>query len=548
MKNLAAYRLKGIKNSIAESSGKKYLFVFLFGISMLLLLGFVSFKVFGYIYSQKDFTPQLRLFLTGQLLTMFFLTMFMMLILSSMISTLNIFFLSRDLKLLFTSPLSQIKIFVWKSFEVSFNSSLMVLFFTIPVLFGYLYYFSPSLPKIAAALSVLLLFLIIGVLCGIIIGFIIPLFISVRRLQPVLSVISILLISAAVILFRMLQPEKFGNPQILDNVMEFIKGFSTPVFNFFPFRWLSESLKALASSEFKYFIKNFMLLLGSLSFLSIFLILFGKKFYFNIFDKVSRGSRISTDSGLSKNVIRNDMRMLYKKEVITFIRTPEQWSQLLVIAAITVVFIINMKAIPAPSPAVKNIIAYLNIGMAAFIVAGLNSRFTFTSIPMENPGIVHIMASPFNRTKVLKLKFLFNLIPMMILSLALFFTGEVTLGLDSTTRISGILYLFPVVTFLTVLAIWFGLRVRSSRFTTPQHLIISSNGIALMLWSLAYVVITVLYMIRPLFIYYFSKLTRRPVPIYEIFLWILLFYLINISLIILFLKKSEKLWSEKEFQ
>lgn len=521
--------------------------IILFGIVLLIVLGIFSVKIFGFIYNQKDFTTPLRFFLSKQLLTMVFLTMFIMLILSSMISTLNIFFLSKDLKLLFSTPLPTGKIFFWKGVEVAINSSIMVIFFSSPVLFGYLFYFSPGILTITLTLFSFLLFIITGVMIGIVTGFIIPSFISVKRLQPALSVISILFISLAVIFFRMLQPEKFGNPEILDNVLKFIKGFSTPFFSFFPFQWLSESIISVSRGEYWIYMKILLYFFSILTFLSLFLRIIGKKSYFSLYDKINRGSRVSRTSHWSGGLIKGNFGTLFKKEIRSFTRTPEQWSQLLVIGAITVVFIINMKAIPAPSAAVKNIIAYLNIGMAAFIVAGLNSRFTFTSIPMENPGIAHILSSPFNRTKILKFKIVFNLIPMLFIALSLFFIGELTLELDLVTKISGTLYLIPVVTFITVLALYFGLMAKGKNSISPQHLIISKEGISLMLWSMTYIVLTLVYMIRPLFLYYFSRLMKKDIPWSEISLWIALFFIVNIGLTLFFYIKMKKIWREKEF-
>jgi len=547
MRTLFNVKIRSLINSIRRSSGRKYPALILFGTALLIILGIFSVKIFGFIYTQKEFTEPLRFFLSKQLLTMIFLTMFIMLILSAMISTLNIFFLSKDLKLLFSSPIPENKIFFWKGIEVAINSSIMVVFFSAPVLFGFLYYFSPGILTISMTLISFLLFILIGVGIGIITGFIIPAFISVKRLQPVLSVISILFISLAIIFFRMLQPEKFGNPEILDNVLKFIKGFSTPIFNFLPFQWLSESMISVSKGDLPRYLRLTSYFSLLLLFLFIFLRIFGKKFYFSLYDKINRGSRGSKRSVWNRKSLKGDFGTLLKKESRTFFRTPEHWSQLLVIGAIAVIFIINMKAIPAPSAAVKNIIAYLNIGMAAFIVAGLNSRFTFTSIPMENPGVVYILSSPFKREKVLKFKLIVNLIPMLFISLSLFFTGEITLKLDIVTRVTGTLYLIPIVTFLTILALHYGLKIKGKNIISPQHLIISRNGISLMLWSMTYIILSLIFLIRPLFLYYFSKFTKREIPWNEITLWIIFFIGINLFLIILFYKKMKKKWIDKEF-
>lgn len=548
MKILLKVKFKSLVNTIKNTSSRKYLLFLLFGISIFVLLSIISVKIFGYIYNQSDFTLPLKYFLAEKLLTMVFLTMYTMLILSSLISTLNIFFLSKDLNLLFSSPVPSGKIFFWKGIEVTINSSAMVVFFSLPVLFSYFYYFSPSAGNIILSIFAFLLFIISGVLIGITTGFIIPGFISVKRLQPALSVTSILLISFVVIFIRMLQPEKFGNPEIIDNVLDYIGSFSTPFFKHFPFHWISNSMISISKGVYSDYI-NF-----GISFLVLILILllllwfFQKRFYFKLFDKLKKGiSGGRKTSPWNKRIIKGDYGTLLKKELKSLLRTPEQWSQLLVIGAIIVVFIMNMKIIPLPSPQIKNFIAYMNIGMAAFIVTGLNSRFTFTSIPMENPGIVHILASPFDRKKILKFKLGFYLIPMMILAFALFFTGEITLKLDKISRITGIIYLVPAVFVITLMAFFFSLKIKGSKALSPQHLIVSREGISFMLWSLTYIGLSIMYMIRPLYIYYFHMFTGKDIPYGEISLWIAGFLLVNFLLIYYFYREMREEWREKEF-
>lgn len=547
MKALLKVKLKSVINTIRNSPGRKYFLFALFGALILAFLSFVSIKLFGYIYFQDDFTLQLKYFLSEKLMTMVFMTMYTMLVLSSLISTLNILFLSKDLNLLFSSPMSSGKIFIWKSFEVTINSSIMVIFFASPVISAYLYYFSSGFYNYILAMTHFVIFIISGVITGIILGFIIPGFISIRKLQPALSVVSIMIISIVVIFLRLLQPEKFGNPDIIDNVLEYINSLSTPLFKYFPFEWLSKSLVSLSKNNHSGFFAFFSATLILMAILYFFLWMLQRKFYFSLFDKINRGSFGGKRSKWEKGIIKGDYGILFKKEIKSFLRTPEQWSQLLVIGAIIVVFIMNMKVIPLPSGQIKNIIGYMNIGMAAFIITGLNSRFTFTSMPMENPGISHIFASPFDKMKVLKFKIIFYLIPMFIISFGLFFAGEIILQLDEITRLSGILYLTPVVTLITLIAFYFSLQIKGSKQLSPQHLITTREGISFMLWSLVYIVLSLIFMIRPLYIYFFARFTGRVIPAGEISLWIAAFFMINFLLIYIFSRSMKRGWSEREF-
>ncbi len=548
MKNLFKARIRQLRNAVKASSKRKYLLFFLLAAGILGLMGFFFIKVFGYLYHQEEFPDFFKLFLSEKILTMTFLTMFMMLILSSLISTLNIFFLSRDLHLLLASPLRSRTVFAWKAVEVAAGSALMVIFFSMPVLFGYSYYFAPGLIDILAIILVFLLYIVCGVFIGIIIGMVIPAFFSVKKLQPILSLVSIILISAIVIFLRLLRPERFGNPDVINDLLNYMGGLNVAFFDYFPFSWISKALHAIARQDvWGYwqpvgaFVVVTLLLAGFTRFLQ-------KRYYLKLFDKLNKGSSGAYRSRWKKSFfIRGDYAPLWKKEIKTFIRTPAQWSQLLIIGAIVIVFILNIKGIPMPHPSVKKIIAYLNLGMAAFIVSGLNSRFTFPTIPMESPGIIHLLASPFKRKKLLGFKLLFFVVPQVIIGFILFFTGDISLHLDGFTRLSGMVYLVPVLPFLTVLSLFFSLKIEETVPLTPQHLLVSRSGISYMLWSSIYIVVGMIYFVRPLFLFYFSRLAARTVPTFEISLWFGGFLLLNLVLMMVFYRKSVSLWNKKEF-
>jgi hypothetical protein len=551
MKSLFKTRIRQLKNAVSQLGWRKYLVFFLLSALIMSLLIFFFVKVFAFLYQQEEFPLEFKLFLSEKILMMTFLTMFLLLILSALISTLNIYFLSRDLSLLLSSPLRSRTIFIWKSFEVAFSSALMVIFFSLPVLIAYSYYFAPTLVKFALIVTVFLLYMITGLLIGILIGLIIPAFFSVRKLQPALSLVSIVLISSIVIFLRLLRPEQFGNPDVISDLLGYMKGFDARGFAWFPFYWIARALHMIAGGDYWGYTAFVGTFLGTILLLGGILLFLQKKYYLQLFDKLNRGTpgthRSSWKRPRLKEKKTGDYGLLWKKEVKTFFRTPAQWSQLLIIAAITLVFILNMKGIALPQASVKTIIAYLNLGMAAFIVAGLNSRFTFSTLPMESPGIVHLITSPYKRIKIFRFKLVFYMVPQVLIGFLLFFTGDITLHIGTFTRISGIIFLAPALPFLTILALFFSLKIREAVPLTPHHLLMSRSGISYMLWSLVYIVIGMIYFIRPLFLYHYSQFLRRPIPWLEISLWFAGYLAINLVLLAVLYKRSLSTWKEKEF-
>jgi hypothetical protein len=184
--------------------------------------------------------------------------------------------------------------------------------------------------------------------------------------------------------------------------------------------------------------------------------------------------------------------------------------------------------------------------MAVFIVSGLNSRFTFTSIPGEGPGQVHIFSSPFAKVKFYRFKLLFHLLPLLIVGFALFALGDLALRFDGFTRLMALVFLAPAITFLTVLSLVLGIETNVTNPLSPEHVIVSKQGISYMLWSMIYLVGGMLLLARPVGAYYWNLYTHQAVPYAEIVAWFAGFLVINSILIVYYYRRGRREWLARE--
>jgi len=546
MKSLLKLKYHQLRNALVRGEKKKYILFLLLGIFFMLVLGFFFYKIFGYLAQVQEFPRVFRVFLAEKLLMMIFMTLFSMLLLSALLTALDVFFISRDLHFLFSTPLPIRSTFAWKMLETTAYSSAMVVFFSLPILFFYCRYFAPRPGQVMQVLLAFLLFIACGVLAGIALGLIIPAFFSVRRLQPVLSVFSIILISSIVVFLRLLRPERFLEPSEIDNVLKYMGSLDLKVFYYFPFSWLARAMSLSADGRSVPFWKTiglFVMLAAALLALVVWL---RKKFYLQLFDKLNRGGKGYYKSRWRPTDLRGGYRPLLRKEMKTFLRTPAQWSQLLIVGALVAVFVINMKMIPLPHPSVKNFVSYLNLIMAVFIVSGLNSRFTFTSIPGEGPGQVHIFSSPVDKLKFYRFKLLFHLLPLLFVGFALYALGDLALHFDAFTRVMALFFLTPAIVFLTVLSLVLGIETNETNPLSPEHVIVSKQGISYMLWSMIYLVGGILMLVRPVGLYYWQRFTRQAVPYAEISAWFAGFLLLNAVLIAYYYRRGRRAWMARE--
>jgi len=94
------------------------------------------------------------------------------------------------------------------------------------------------------------------------------------------------------------------------------------------------------------------------------------------------------------------------KDFKTFFRDNTQWSQLLLIAALVVVYLYNYSALPLTGPGcatfyLQNLISFLNTGLAGFVLAAIGARFVFPAVSAESSSFWIMQTSPLTLRRLL---------------------------------------------------------------------------------------------------------------------------------------------------
>src|SRR5437762_13581047 len=80
-------------------------------------------------------------------------------------------------------------------------------------------------------------------------------------------------------------------------------------------------------------------------------------------------------------------RELVLKELRLFFRDTTQWSQLILLAVLVVVYVFNIKFLPLRGEGVTfflaNVIPFVNLILAGFVLASIAARFIFPGISLE---------------------------------------------------------------------------------------------------------------------------------------------------------------------
>ena len=90
--------------------------------------------------------------------------------------------------------------------------------------------------------------------------------------------------------------------------------------------------------------------------------------------------------------LKSPVKALVTKEIKTFFRDQTQWSQLFLIGALICIYIYNFKVLPLDKAPIKtiylqNILSFLNMGLAFFVLTAITGRFAFPAVSVEeNPS------------------------------------------------------------------------------------------------------------------------------------------------------------------
>jgi len=541
---LIKVKFKAFFNSLIELGWRKILFFFFIGSGFFFLLSYFFFCVFRYLYFLEEFPDELKLFLVLKLMAMIFLAVFILVLISSLLVSLEIFFLSRDLPLLLSAPFSLKKIFNFKVLDVFLHSIAVPVFFASPMLAIFGLYFAPDLSSFAQVFVIFFLLIYSGSLAGVSLAMFIPLVASVKRLQPYISIFAVFMLSLLVIFLRLLRPERFFNPEEIGNIFQFIRSTELKSQFYFPFYWAAEGIVAAVNRDRVVLGRTILLFVGMISILSGYLLIVRQKFYFVIYEKVFQGFQSAYRS--SWKISANRWQSLMKKELKTFFRSSTNWSQLLILLALIVLFALNLKYVPIIHPSVQILTAYLNILLVGFIAAGVAARFVLPIFAIESEGLPLLFSSPLERLKIVHFKFSFYLFPLLLLIFLLFWIGHFTLGYDLFTFLCGVIFLGFTTLTIAAYSMYSGVRLDIFSGRTPQQLIISRQGLLFMFYTLLFIFFSMILIGMGVVSYYRAQFWQKPVPIFEIIIIFSCFALINVLLSIFFYRRAEEIFSHLE--
>ena len=492
----------------------------IFGIFYRVLVYFQGVEGFGDILARK-------------LLSMVLLTLFSLLIFSSIITTLTKLYLSKDLVLVHSLPVSTGKIFLARWFESTIDSSWMVIVYSLPVFLSYGIVYNAGLFFYATVfLTMVPLCLIasgISALAVVLIAVILP----AGRLRTVFVFLGFILFLILILAFRLMRPERLVNPDTFTSLVLYFRSLETPGSSFLPTTWIFDSIHASMTGQIGSALFDLSLAwVCAVSLIFIIAWIAGAA-YFSGFSKAqTTPERLFTKRGAGGrgwedllNFLSGPSRAYAVKEIKTFMRDQTQWPQIFLIIALIVVYLYNFSVLPLGKSPIKtvylqNIFSFLNMGLATFVLTAIAARFVYPAVSIEGEAFWIVRSSPIRIRTFLWIKFCIYYIPLLILTEILIVASNMLLHVTPFMMALSVTTVFFMVPGIVAMGVGFGAAYPDFKSENPAQSVTSFGGLLFMILCAGFIATVIVLEAGPVYSVFMADFRGAPLSALQ-WLWLI---------------------------
>jgi ABC-2 type transport system permease protein len=434
--------------------------------------------------------------LAAKLLGLILLTFIGILLLSNVITALSTFFLSRDLELLLAAPSEWEQVYLTKLLETTIHSSWMVALVCVPILAAYGRVYGNELPLALVSIAALVPFFLIVAAVGSAVTLTLVRIFPARRAKDVFGVISVAAAGGVVLLIRLLRPESLAKPEGFRNLGEFMALLRGPTSPWLPSEWATDAIIGVVRGSFDPFT---LILLWSTA---LAVVVLGATVHCHFYPSAFTRSQEGAQKHVAGRRVGRSLRYLFRrlgssraelmvKDIRVFFRDTTQWSQLILLGVLVVVYIYNIRALPLRSEGVSfflaHIVSFVNVGLAGFVLSAIAARFVLPGVSLEGPTLWLLRSSPLRARDLLWSKYWVGTVPLLVLAVVL------TLGTNLLLKVGPAMIALSVVTIaaisfaLAALALAFGTIFPQFETENAAQIPTSMGGLLFMMSAIALV-------------------------------------------------------------
>ena len=382
----------------------------------------IAYRVLRYFRGVEDIGN----LIAAKVLGIILLAFLSILLLSNIITALSTFFLAKDLDLLVAAPITQSRLYAAKLVETVVHSSWMVALLALPIFTAYGIVYGGGFLFPIVALGAFVPYLILPGVVGTAFTLILVNIFPARRTRELLGLVATGAVVVVLMILRFLRPERLAQPEGFKNLVDYLAVLRTPTSPWLPSEWTASIIMnwLLRVADPWPIVK-----LWLAAPLAVFLgAMLHRRLYHLGFSKAQEGAErklrrvirgpvagiLSSVSPSKREFILKDLRL--------FFRDNTQWSQLILLAVLLLVYLFNIKSLPLHSGEqvpfrLITMISFLNLGLAGFVLAAVAARFVFPGISLEGRQMWLLRSSPLDPNAMLWSKYWIGTVPLLVLAL-----------------------------------------------------------------------------------------------------------------------------------
>ena len=391
----------------------------------------------------------------------------------------------------------------------------MVALLAVPLLAAYGVVYAADVWFYVLAAATLVPFLVIPGVLGTAVTLVLVNVFPARRTRDLLALIGLFAAAGVVALFRFLRPERLVRPEEFRDLVDFMAVLRTPTSPWLPSEWAADALMSYLGGFFQWF--PFAFLWTTAGACMVFGAWLHRRYFEAGFTRAQEGAERKADRQRSELVERlfsqaqPSTRSLVAKEIRVFFRDTTQWSQLILLGVLVAVYVYNITVLPLYTGEqvtflLINVISFLNLGLAGFVVAAIAARFVFPAMSIEGRMMWLLRSSPLDVRELFWSKYWVGTVPLLVIAIPLIVITNLVLQASAFILVLTTLTMLGITFALTALALGFGALYPNYDTENVAEIPTSFGGLLFMMCAVIYLAGVVILEGWPVFLYLSSRI------------------------------------------
>jgi ABC-2 type transport system permease protein len=481
---------------------ERFKFYFFGALTLLFWIGLLAAGVllFGRLAAEEPFGS----LLVRKLLGFLFMIFFAVLTFSNIVASLSNLYLADDLHLLVSAPIAIDRLFLTRTLHAGLQSGWMVMLFALPLWLAAGFVFDSPMWFYPWAALVMIIFVILPAALGALATTLLVKAFPARKTQDVMVILSIGLVVAAYFLVRFLRPEQLFNPDLFHGFAEYFATLRAPDSPLLPSVWATEALWGGLMGKLD---RNVLLmtaygLFSGLAGLAV-AAWAAERWYLDAFSKAQEGRQARLTTGIGAGRVFEALalsfkplrRMIMVKDLKAFFRETTQWTQLLLLLALCVVYLFNFKVLPLERFGLtvyqRGIIAFVNMVLAGFVLSAVCVRFVLPAVSTEGRAFWILRAAPVPMRDLLLAKFGLYVVPIVLVGQALVVVSNYFLRTSAFLMIFSASLMLFVSVAITGLAVGVGAIMPAFNERNVARMATGASSIVFMVTAMTLIMVEV---------------------------------------------------------